>query len=248
MVFCSACGANCPSGAFCNKCGKPLAGAPPAQQQQQQQVQMASTGPAKVHAPVDVDSAGGITTSTYAADMGTAGSCHKCKKAFPPGTKQGFYLEALGSKFHKECFNCDQCGTRIFSFTKFFASPDGLPICNTCNSSTAPNCIACGKPAPNHVVLEGKKYHKDCMICAGVRSLPSPSLLRFSRPIPHPNSILSRLIIYLSACLLGVCLADVISSRAHTNFPFQCGSADTSEPKGALFEDNNKLYHLDCCP
>jgi hypothetical protein len=28
MVFCSQCGANCPSGAFCNQCGTALAGGP----------------------------------------------------------------------------------------------------------------------------------------------------------------------------------------------------------------------------
>jgi len=61
------------------------------------------------------------------ADNGRAEKCAKCGQVMLTNK-----INALGKKFHEQCFKCSQCGTSINENEDFFTSSIGQPLCKGC--------------------------------------------------------------------------------------------------------------------
>eukprot|EP01135_Chromosphaera_perkinsii_P008477 Nk52_evm45s1360 gene=Nk52_evmTU45s1360 len=94
--------------------------------------------------------------------------CSQCKK-----TLTGQYLQALGMKFHADCFICSVCNTNLNG--KEFMADNTKPICQNCyHDKYSPKCGGCGKPIVAEpgsgevfcVKAFDKKWHKDCFCCS----------------------------------------------------------------------------------
>mmetsp|Transcript_125537 Transcript_125537/g.187494 ORF Transcript_125537/g.187494 Transcript_125537/m.187494 type:complete len:123 (-) Transcript_125537:24-392(-) len=114
--------------------------------------------------------------------------CGACGKPIEEGAS--FAINAFGSVWHKGCFNCAQCGERIFSFAKFFDNGEGKPKCAVCFKKKAPTCGICKKTIEGQFrEAHDQTYHDDC---------------------------------------------------------FRCCKCNKKFEKGGSFEDEGKLYHLEC--
>jgi hypothetical protein len=95
------------------------------------------------------------------------GSCDACKSTI------GFtepVVEALGGKYHKDCFVCAKCQGPVPD--KFHAE-NGKPWCDNCHQqkiiSSSPICNECNKPITKGTRLEvaGRVFHEACFSHAG---------------------------------------------------------------------------------
>eukprot|EP01107_Rhizomastix_libera_P018232 TRINITY_DN922_c0_g1_i1.p1 TRINITY_DN922_c0_g1~~TRINITY_DN922_c0_g1_i1.p1 ORF type:complete len:212 (-),score=47.50 TRINITY_DN922_c0_g1_i1:68-682(-) len=78
-------------------------------------------------------------------------------------------VNALDASWHKDCFKCKICKTKIFSFAKF-GELDGFPICLNCARASVPNCSGCRKAIEGpHVVVGDRHFHEKCLICANCK-------------------------------------------------------------------------------
>lgn len=91
--------------------------------------------------------------------------CGQCGESLDENSK--FAINAFQKVWHKECFKCEQCGERIFSFAKFFDNGEGKPKCAVCYKKKAPTCGVCKK------TIEGEfrsahddTFHEACFVCA----------------------------------------------------------------------------------
>ena len=77
----------------------------------------------------------------------------------------GTYTEALGRRWHGECFRCGLC-QRSLSGTQF-RERRGTPCCEACYlARVAPRCAQCEQPiAEQAVVALGQNWHKNCLVC-----------------------------------------------------------------------------------
>ena len=83
-------------------------------------------------------------------------------------TNESYAIMALGKRFHKECFKCNRCGQRLFSFAKFFQDDNGMPLCAKCNTKDMPRCSVCKRPITGrYIVAAGRNFHPECCVCAG---------------------------------------------------------------------------------
>lgn len=169
MVFCTQCGNKCDdSFRFCNKCGAPLQpkeGVPSLPPRNAPAPAAAATKAAADVKPGDkVTTIGGIQIISHGPEK-TGLVCALCRQSI---TNESFAISALGKKWHKECFKCNRCGQRLFSFAKFFEDDNGMPLCARCNVKDMPRCAVCGKPIEGRYIVGGNKsYHPDCCRCAG---------------------------------------------------------------------------------
>eukprot|EP01098_Paradermamoeba_levis_P015888 TRINITY_DN831_c0_g1_i1.p1 TRINITY_DN831_c0_g1~~TRINITY_DN831_c0_g1_i1.p1 ORF type:complete len:133 (-),score=38.59 TRINITY_DN831_c0_g1_i1:137-493(-) len=95
-----------------------------------------------------------------------SGVCANCNQPVSPTSN----MSALGKNWHKTCFNCCKCSTRIFSFAKFFEL-DGKPLCSACHSAASPNCTSCKKKIEGKYVttVGNLPWHEECFHCAGCK-------------------------------------------------------------------------------
>eukprot|EP01120_Amphizonella_sp_Union-15-10_P006331 TRINITY_DN2015_c0_g1_i1.p1 TRINITY_DN2015_c0_g1~~TRINITY_DN2015_c0_g1_i1.p1 ORF type:complete len:132 (-),score=12.49 TRINITY_DN2015_c0_g1_i1:80-475(-) len=95
--------------------------------------------------------------------------CGYCNHAISDSDTK-YCIRACGTIFHKECFVCQECHTRLFSFSKFF-DVGGKPMCGPCYSNRKnPTCYVCRKPIDGTYTLAGPqefKVHDGCFHCAG---------------------------------------------------------------------------------
>jgi len=175
MPFFSQCGAKCDdSFRFCNNCGNPLATAdsgaaeppPPATPPRQAPKSTPVGSSSQPLQPGDQvrTLTDGMQMVTHAPQK-TGLVCALCHKDI---TSESYAIMALGKRFHKECFKCNRCGQRLFSFAKFFQDDNGMPLCAKCNTQDMPRCSQCGKPVTGrYIVAAGKSFHPECCVCAG---------------------------------------------------------------------------------
>lgn len=88
------------------------------------------------------------------------GQCAGCGQAI---TERG--VEALGQRWHAECFKCDFCGAALQSqcLVKY-----GRPYCAACERRLyGEYCDACDQPIASTVTHAlGKTFHAACFVCA----------------------------------------------------------------------------------
>jgi hypothetical protein len=88
--------------------------------------------------------------------------CSKCN-----GKIKGDCLNAIGRKFHPECFKCTYCG-KLFGNSPFFLE-EGEPYCEAdWNELFTTKCFACGFPVEagdRWVEALNNNYHSQCFNC-----------------------------------------------------------------------------------
>jgi len=95
-------------------------------------------------------------------------SCPECLKPV-----LNFCTEAMGKKWHPECFvckNCEKClGDEVFVENK------GKPYCENCyNEQFAPSCKVCTQPIVERFIFAlNAHYHQNCFTCTTCK-LPFP--------------------------------------------------------------------------
>mmetsp|Transcript_33236 Transcript_33236/g.53527 ORF Transcript_33236/g.53527 Transcript_33236/m.53527 type:complete len:260 (-) Transcript_33236:67-846(-) len=119
---------------------------------------------------------GDVMCGTCIAQTGP--KCGKC------GTGMTSWVEAAGTKYHKECFNptslsvplaaagqpmCSGCGKGLIGR---YAVKDGKPVCDGCvgPASVGAVCSACAKAVEGGgITVMGAPMHADCFVCGGCR-------------------------------------------------------------------------------
>eukprot|EP01095_Lingulamoeba_sp_RSL-Kostka_P009599 TRINITY_DN3335_c0_g1_i4.p1 TRINITY_DN3335_c0_g1~~TRINITY_DN3335_c0_g1_i4.p1 ORF type:complete len:121 (-),score=10.84 TRINITY_DN3335_c0_g1_i4:175-537(-) len=77
----------------------------------------------------------------------------------------GYSINALNKYWHKECFKCNKCGIRLFSFSKFF-DDNGFPMCAKCNKESSLDCFVCNlKITESYLTADENPVHVDCFKC-----------------------------------------------------------------------------------
>jgi PDZ and LIM domain protein 5/6/7 len=80
---------------------------------------------------------------------------------------QGDCLNAIGKKFHPECFKCTYCG-KLFGNSPFFLE-EGEAYCEAdWNELFTTKCFACGFPVEagdRWVEALNNNYHSQCFNC-----------------------------------------------------------------------------------
>jgi len=172
MPFCTECGTRCDDGfRFCNNCGTPLAGGggaaeepPPPTPPRDSPSSVPPMRDSDIGPGDKVVDFGGLQIISHGPKK-TGLICALCQRDI---TNESYAIMALGKRFHKECFKCNRCGQRLFSFAKFYQDDNGMPLCAKCNSQDMPVCAACGKPVTGrYIVAAGRSFHPNCCVCAG---------------------------------------------------------------------------------
>lgn len=98
----------------------------------------------------------------YCFEQFLAPPCSKCN-----GKIKGDCLNAIGRKFHPECFKCTYCG-KLFGNNPFFLE-EGEPYCEAdWNELFTTKCFACGFPVEagdRWVEALNNNYHSQCFNC-----------------------------------------------------------------------------------
>jgi len=99
------------------------------------------------------------------------GLCFGCKKDIV-----GRMMEAMGHKFHPECWKCAGCGVPLG--TAGFYEERNKGWCESChNDQFLPKCDSCRKPMTDAFVSAlGKQYHTSCVRCQNCGILLSGNL------------------------------------------------------------------------
>lgn len=92
---------------------------------------------------------------------------------------QGDCLNAIGRKFHPECFKCTYC-SKLFGNNPFFLE-EGEPYCEAdWNELFTTKCFACGFPVEagdRWVEALNNNYHSQCFNCTVSFSEGRPFML-----------------------------------------------------------------------
>ncbi|XP_077998933.1 PDZ and LIM domain protein 7-like isoform X1 [Glandiceps talaboti] len=91
--------------------------------------------------------------------------CHNCNEA-----AYGMVLNALGHKWHPQCFVCSQCKEEMAGKT-FYKGKDGKPLCeDDYAASKCPTCAGCKDKIYGEVLTAMKmKWHVKCFACTECR-------------------------------------------------------------------------------
>lgn len=92
-------------------------------------------------------------------------SCPGCNKILIT-ENGGMVIEALGSKFHADCFKCSKCRSVIKGN---FGEYNGSVVCKSCMTLTCSGCQG-AISAGGYVELGGRPYHERCVPDGGVGS------------------------------------------------------------------------------
>eukprot|EP01097_Dermamoeba_algensis_P007529 TRINITY_DN4772_c0_g1_i1.p1 TRINITY_DN4772_c0_g1~~TRINITY_DN4772_c0_g1_i1.p1 ORF type:complete len:266 (-),score=68.89 TRINITY_DN4772_c0_g1_i1:56-853(-) len=122
------------------------------------------TGPAPV--------TGSSAPAPAAAGSGAAAAsgphvCHKCQQ---PIHTAG--VQALGKPWHKDCFVCSVCSSKLTGLGASFHEHQGEPYCTThYRELFAPKCAGCNQALTGmYVNIGGNNYHDTCFNCAKCKS------------------------------------------------------------------------------
>lgn len=124
----------------------------------------------------DEVSGGRYKNKNVPRDLLVCARCHderfaeKCERCRLP--LRGTVLNAMGSKFHAECFRCSLCDASLASGTFVPMPNEKKAACASCHEQKfAPKCGGCGRGVVgDHVVALGKTpFHKACFRCTACR-------------------------------------------------------------------------------
>lgn len=87
-------------------------------------------------------------------------SCPKCDEPV-----LNYCTEAMGNKWHPECFTCGHCDKRLND--EIFVENKGKPYCEQCyNQEFAPTCKMCQKPIlTKFIIALNAHWHQECFGC-----------------------------------------------------------------------------------
>eukprot|EP01098_Paradermamoeba_levis_P004204 TRINITY_DN1817_c0_g1_i1.p1 TRINITY_DN1817_c0_g1~~TRINITY_DN1817_c0_g1_i1.p1 ORF type:complete len:263 (-),score=83.60 TRINITY_DN1817_c0_g1_i1:82-870(-) len=99
----------------------------------------------------------------------TSSSAHVCHKCGQSITSQG--VQALGKPWHKDCFACTVCSTKLTGLGAQFHEHEGNPYCTThYRELFAPKCGGCNQALTGmYINVNGQNYHEDCFVCSKCR-------------------------------------------------------------------------------
>merc|ERR1719487_1546040 len=104
--------------------------------------------------------AGKAPVKTQWKDLGV---CPGCKETIHGGA----VIEALGHKWHRDCFACqaDGCGKNLRGVP--YQEHGGMPFCKECYSTRfGSTCHGCGEKIHGGVLkASGHTWHKECFVC-----------------------------------------------------------------------------------
>lgn len=93
------------------------------------------------------------------------GNCPGCGDAIHGGS----VIEALGHKWHKDCFACQAtgCGKSLRGVP--YQEHDGMPFCKQCSAEKFGSvCYGCGQKIVGGVMKAmGQTWHRECFVCGG---------------------------------------------------------------------------------
>lgn len=95
--------------------------------------------------------------------------CLECRKPI-----ENEYLMAFSSKYHKECFKCQECKVTIgrghHNEEGKFAKRCGFMVCLPCYEKNPPKCLICKVANRDKAVIYVGRYsipfHPECFKCA----------------------------------------------------------------------------------
>ena len=125
----------------------------------------------------DEVSGGRYKNKNVPRDLLVCARCHderfaeKCERCRLP--LRGTVLNAMGSKFHAECFRCSLCDASLASGTFVQMPNEKKAACASCHErELAAKCGGCGRGVVgDHVVaLGGTPFHKACFCCVRCRA------------------------------------------------------------------------------
>jgi len=166
MPFCKVCGARCnDSYKFCNNCGTPIVADEPPPPTPPRGSYVPPMSDSDIRPGDSVVDYGGMQVIHHNGPRKTGLVCAYCLKDI---YNESYAIMALGKRFHKDCFKCNRCNQRLFSFAKFYQDDNGMPLCAKCNAQDVPQCAECGKPCTGrYIIAAGKAFHQGCCVCAG---------------------------------------------------------------------------------
>jgi len=101
------------------------------------------------------------------------GQCPGCKEAIHGGS----VMEALGHKWHRDCFACqaDGCGLKLCGVP--YQENNGMPFCKDCYyKSFGSTCSGCGEKIHGRVMKNaGQTWHEECWVPAKGKAAPPVS-------------------------------------------------------------------------
>lgn len=95
------------------------------------------------------------------------GTCRGCGDAILGGG----VIEALGHKWHKDCFTCQAAGCGKSLRGVPYHDIDGLPFCKDCSAQLkGSTCNGCKNKITGRVLhTMGHTWHKECFVCGGCK-------------------------------------------------------------------------------
>jgi len=104
--------------------------------------------------------------------------CWYCKKPI-----EGKVLKAMDHSFHPECLVCVDCNA---DFNENFYTRNGQPYCAECYGKRGGGCAECGNSMGTEtaLIINGKKYHKDCFLCSRCRTKIEGTKYKFKAEEP----------------------------------------------------------------
>lgn len=110
------------------------------------------------------------------------GQCPGCGETIHGGS----VIEALGRKWHKDCFACqgEGCGKPLRGVP--YQEHDGMPFCKDCYYNRFGEvCAGCGERIHGGTLnAMGKKWHRECFVCSACSGpLESRYATRDGRPL-----------------------------------------------------------------
>lgn len=110
------------------------------------------------------------------------GECPGCKEPIHGGA----VIEALGKKWHRDCFACqgEGCGTGLQGVP--YQENGGLPYCKSCYTQKfGSTCHGCGEKIQGGVLkAAGHTWHKECFSCSSCKgALQAKFVVREGKPL-----------------------------------------------------------------
>ena len=166
--------------------------------------------------------------------------CHHCAK--PMGNSTYLKLRNSETYFHPDHLFCSICKSQIGE-TGFFPVEDNL-FCTKCYSGkhTSP-CPICSQPIlENHVIMEGKTFHKSCLRCKICKKRLKEKCFDDPEEDANTASIFSQ----TSANVISVWISPKLCEDCFTGKNRVCLVCRKGVPGKGLQIEENIFSHFEC--